>query len=147
MVVARSELRMSEAEVDAFLDAERVLRLASVDEDGWPHVAPLWFVWRDRRFWVHSLDRSKRSRLLRAGARSSVVVDGGESYGELRGVSCRVVPRFVDPDEDLTAVRRDFARRYLGTDEPVPPLRSHSWLELTPVDAIVSWDFRKLAGA
>ncbi len=145
MVVARSRLRMTEAELDAFLASERVLRLATVDEDGWPHVVPLWFVWRDGVFFVNNLDRSKRTRLLREGARSALTVDAGEEYGELRGVSCRVTQRFLDDDEDTEPLRLAHAQKYLGIDEPLPQMRSHTWLALTPAGELASWDFRKLA--
>jgi nitroimidazol reductase NimA-like FMN-containing flavoprotein (pyridoxamine 5'-phosphate oxidase superfamily) len=144
--MARSKLRMTDGELGRFLAEERVLRLAVVDEEGWPHVVPLWFVWRDGRFWVDNLDRSKRTRLLEAGAKAGLVVDAGEHYGELRGASCRITARFVDDAEDTVAVRADFARKYLGSDEPMPLMRSHTWLELTPVDAVASWDFAKMAG-
>lgn len=143
MVVARSKLRMTAEEVDAFLSTERVLRLATVAEDGWPHVVPLWFVWLDGRFHVNNLERSKRTRLLRAGAKSALTVDAGETYDELRGLSCPVTVRFVDPEDTLPA-RAAFGRKYLGTDAPMPLMASHTWIELTPADAIASWDFRKL---
>lgn len=145
-MMARSKLRMTEDELDRFLGEERVLRLATVDDEGWPHVVPLWFVWRDGRFWVNNLDRSKRTRLLEAGARASIVVDAGEHYGELRGASCRVSQRFAADDEDTLEVRTAFGRKYLGSDEPMPQMESHTWLELTPVGQIASWDFTKMAG-
>lgn len=146
MVMARSKLRMTEEERDAFLRQQRVLRLATVDEEGWPHVVPLWYVWQDGRFWVNNLLRSKRTRLLRAGAKSSLVVDAGEGYAELSGVSCRVAARFAGDDEDLDGIRAAFARKYLGSEEPMPRMPSHRWLELAPVGEIASWDFQKMAG-
>jgi nitroimidazol reductase NimA-like FMN-containing flavoprotein (pyridoxamine 5'-phosphate oxidase superfamily) len=145
MVVPRSELAMSRSEMDAFLRTERTLRLATVDEDGWPHVVPLWFVWRDGRFYVNNLDRSKRTRHLAAGTTASLVVDAGHDYQELRGVSCRVTQRFIDAErEETEPMRREHAAKYLGLEEPLPLMRSHTWLELVPVGRMASWDFRKL---
>jgi nitroimidazol reductase NimA-like FMN-containing flavoprotein (pyridoxamine 5'-phosphate oxidase superfamily) len=143
--VPRSALRMTEEELDAFLAAERTLRLATVDEDGWPHVVPLWFVWLDGRFHVNNLDRSKRTRLLRGGAKAGLSVDAGESYDELRGVSCPATARFVEDEEASLPAREAFGRKYLGADEPFPLMQSHTWLELTPVGRMASWDFRKLS--
>lgn len=146
MVVARSKLRMTDEELDAFLTEQRTLRLASVDDEGWPHVVPLWFVWRDQRFYVNNLRRSKRTRLLQEGTRSALTVDAGEEYAELRGVSCRVTPRFIDAEtEDTEPLRLAHARKYLGIDEPLPLMKSHQWLELTPEGSLTSWDFRKLS--
>lgn len=147
MVVPRDRLRMTTREVDDLLSTERVMRLATVGEDGKPHVVPLWFVWDGTRFWVNNLNRSKRTRDLESGRPVSFVVDTGEHYGELRGVKGDVEPRFIDDEvEDTVDVRRAFAAKYLGTTEPAPLMPSHTWITLTPIGELTSWDFRKLGG-
>ncbi len=133
---------MDSGERDAFLTEERVLRLATVDAQGWPAVVPVWFVWHDGAFWVWNLERARRTARLRAGTRCAFVVDGGRDYGELRGVAGRLDHAFVPDDEVPEAVRRGFARRYFGVEEPVPPADHHAWLRLDPV-TLDSWDFRK----
>lgn len=136
-------LSMTAAELDGFLDQERVLRLATVDEDGWPAVVPVWFVWHEGAFWVWNLERARRTERLRAGTRCAFVVDGGHDYGELRGVSGRLTYAFVADDEVPVAVRTAFSRRYFGVDEPLAPASHHAWLRLDPL-APATWDFRKL---
>jgi nitroimidazol reductase NimA-like FMN-containing flavoprotein (pyridoxamine 5'-phosphate oxidase superfamily) len=138
-------LTMSDAEVDAFLATERVMRLATLDDDGWPAVVPVWFVWHDGAFWVWNLTRAKRTARLEAGTRAAFVVDGGEDYVELRGVSGRLDHAFVDDDEVPLEVRTTFSRKYFGSDHPVEPADHHRWLRLVP-QAPASWDFRKQYG-
>ena len=43
----REEIRMSEAELEAFLHEQRIVICATIGRDGWPHVMPLWYVVRD----------------------------------------------------------------------------------------------------
>ncbi|HSK23255.1 MAG TPA: pyridoxamine 5'-phosphate oxidase family protein [Egicoccus sp.] len=136
-------LAMAADELDAFLAEERVLRLATLDADGWPAVVPVWFVWHAGAFWVWNLERAKRTRRLREGTRCAFVVDGGREYGELRGVSGRATYAFVPDDDVPLAVRTGFSRRYFGVDEPLPPADHHAWLRLDPL-APATWDFRKL---
>ncbi len=138
-----ADLTMTRAEVDAFLTEERVLRLATVDDDGWPAVAPVWFVWHDGAFWVWNLERAKRTPRLRAGTRCAFTVDGGEEYLELRGASGRLTYSFVADDAVPTDVRVGFARKYLGTDEPLAPAHHHAWIRFDPA-TLATWDFRKL---
>jgi hypothetical protein len=133
---------MSTEELDAFLAVERVLRLATVDEDGWPAVVPVWFVWHEGAFWVWNLTRAKRTARLRAGARCAFVVDGGEAYAELRGASGRLDQAFVAEEDVPQAVRVGFSQRYFGTDHPVEPADHHQWIRFTPL-TLASWDFRK----
>ena len=142
--MGREKLAMSEDELDVFLGEERVLRMATIDEDGWPAVVPVWFVWHDGAFWVWNLDRAARTDRLEADdTRVSVVVDGGVEYQELRGMHARVTFRFVADDDTPVEVRRLFGSKYFGINDPVEHVDDHTWLELTPT-VIRSWDFRKV---
>jgi hypothetical protein len=130
-----------------FLGAERVLRLATLDDDGWPVVVPLWFVHhRDVRgeLWIWNLDRARRTARLVAGGRCAITVDAGHDYVELRGLSARAIPsRIDDPDVPLP-VRAAYARKYFGSDEPLAPADHHTWFALR-LSRERSWDFRRLA--
>lgn len=139
-----ADLTMTRSELDTFLHEERVLRLATLDGDGWPAVAPVWFVWHEGAFWVWNLERAKRTPRLRAGTRCAFTVDGGHEYIELRGASGRLDHRFVPDDDVPIEVRRAFSQRYLHTDEPLPPADHHAWIRFQPI-TLATWDFRKLA--
>jgi hypothetical protein len=139
------KLTMTAEELDGFLAEERVLRLATLDDDGWPAVVPVWFLWHDGAFWVWNLTRAKRTDRLRNGTRTSFVVDGGEEYVELRGASGRLEYAFVAEDDVPHEIRVGFSRKYLHTDQPVEPAHHHQWLRLVPT-TLASWDFRKQYG-
>jgi hypothetical protein len=139
---------MTPQEVDDFLEHEKTCRVATIDGDGNPHVAPLWFVWDGISIWLNSIVRSQRWTDLQRDGRIAVVVDAGEEFAELRGVEIRGtaeavgdVPRGSDPDDILAAPELAFARKYTGTDRFVADGR-HAWLRVVP-SSIVSWDFRK----
>lgn len=143
-------IAMSAAERDAFLEAERTCRVASVGASG-PHVTPLWFVWDGTALWLHSLSRSRRWVELTDDPRVAVVVDAGTEYLALRGVELtgRVevvgeVPRGGAPVAELADPERRFARKYFGSESFATDGR-HGWLRLVP-EHEVSWDFGKLTG-
>ncbi|MEU2794025.1 pyridoxamine 5'-phosphate oxidase family protein [Streptomyces sp. NPDC007100] len=144
-------IMMTPPELDAFLAEQRTCRVATVGEDGTPHVGALWFVWDGAALWLYSVVRSKRWAQLRKDPRIAVVVDDGHDYGELRGAelsgSAAVVggvPRTSDPCPELDAPERMFAAKYFGMEE-MPHDGRHAWLRLVP-DSVVSWDFRKMPG-
>ena len=139
------KLAMTPEERDRFLAEERVLRLATTDDEGWPVVVPLWFLWHEGAFWVWNLTRAKRTARLEAGTKAAFVVDGGEEYVELRGVSGRLRYAFVPDEQVPLEVRRGFSRKYFGTDHPLEPADHHRWLRLEPAQ-VASWDFRKQYG-
>lgn len=141
-------IAMDTSEINAFLQGERVCRVATISADGSPHVSPLWFVWDDAALWLNSTVRSQRWQDIGRDPRVSVVVDAGEEFNELRGVELRgevavasEVPRTAKPREDLAAVERAYAEKYSGTGKFVADGR-HAWLRLEP-GQVLSWDFRK----
>jgi general stress protein 26 len=130
---------MTPDELEAFLVSERTVRVGTVSPDGEPHVAPLWFVWHDGAMFFNSLKRSRRSKDVEHGSRVAACVDGGESYGELRGA---VLYGRVEDAGSVPDIRKMFGEKYWnGID--IPETRSHRWLVLRP-EKIVSWDFAKI---
>jgi hypothetical protein len=145
-------IAMSDEERDAFLRAQRVCRVASVDAAGDPHVTPLWFVWDGAHLWLHSIVRSQRHANLLRHPRVAVVIDSGDEYVELHGVELHGTvhpvgdqPHTGAPDPTLDRVAAAFSAKYLG-DAPFPHDGKHGWLRIDP-DRQYTWDFRKLASA
>jgi nitroimidazol reductase NimA-like FMN-containing flavoprotein (pyridoxamine 5'-phosphate oxidase superfamily) len=140
--IPRERLRLNPEELEELLAAERTARVATSGPDGWPHVIPMWFVWRDGTLWVNSLIRSRRTRDIQHGSPAAVCIDSGTEYQELRGAV--LYGRFEPADDaaELDEIRAEFGRRYWQGIQ-VPALRSHTWLRLKP-ERVVSWDFRKI---
>jgi hypothetical protein len=144
------KIAMTADEMDAFLAAERVCRVATIGADG-PHATPLWFGWDRSSLWLYSITRSQRWADLRADPRISVVVDAGIEYFDLMGVEITgtvevvgEVPRTGTPCDELAAIEPVFARKYMGGGDEMFHDGRHAWLRVKPTK-IATWDFRKLA--
>src|SRR4051794_16398952 len=116
-----AKIAMSADELDAFLEAARTCRVATVGHDGAPHVTPLWFAWDRSALWLTSIVKSQRWTDLQRDNRVSVVVDAGDDFMELRGVELRgvaepvgEVPRTGEPCPDLDLPERLYADKYAG---------------------------------
>ncbi|MEU1185821.1 pyridoxamine 5'-phosphate oxidase family protein [Streptomyces sp. NPDC005820] len=142
-------IAMDAGEVDAFLRAQPVCRVAVTASDGHPHLSPLWFVWDGTALWLNSLVRSRRWTDVVKHGRIAVVVDeGGFDFLALRGVELRgaaevvgEVPRTGEPYAGLVEPERLFGEKYAGGRFRYDG--RHGWLRMVP-DEVVSWDFGKL---
>jgi hypothetical protein len=148
--MAAPDLTMAPDVRAAFLAEERVLRLATIDSDGWPVAVPLWFVHHPEsapggrgELWIWNLDRARRTSRLEAGARCGVTIDAGDDYADLRGLTARAVPMRVEDDTVPLEVRVAYARKYFGSDEPLAPADHHTWFALS-LAAERTWDFRRI---
>ena len=148
----RAEITMTEDEVEAFLDEQRIVSAATLGRDGWPHVMPLWYVMREGDLWVWTYAASQKVRNLERDPRATLLVEAGEDYEELRGVMLRteaVIER--DPDF-VTALGLAIYARYFDDvphDVHESVVRQASkrvgirFVERTRA----SWDHRKLTVA
>src|SRR5690349_16168095 len=82
----RERIRMTDAEVAAFLAERRKLHVATLNRDGSPHLVPMYFLLLDGvvAFWTYS--RSQKVANLRRDPRITVMAEDGEGYFDLRGV-------------------------------------------------------------
>ncbi len=83
----RERIRMTDAEAAEFLATERTVQVASIGPDGVPHLVPMWFEVVDGRIAMWTYAKSQKAVNLRRDPRLTCLVEAGETYGELRGVT------------------------------------------------------------
>jgi len=113
-VSRRRQIEMSDEEVAAFLDEERVVTCATLGPRGWPHLMPLWYLVRDGEVWAWTYGKSQKVRNLERDPRATLQVEAGERYHELRGVmlECDVVLHRDTPG--VQAFGEELFLRYAG---------------------------------
>jgi PPOX class probable F420-dependent enzyme len=117
---------LTDAEMAAFLAEPWNARLATVDADGWPYVAPVWYEFdaAARVFLVMGRERAEWIAHVRAEPRVAFHVADDE-HAEHTRVSVRGRARVVEgpiaplASETLGALTRRLSRRYLGPDGPM----------------------------
>src|SRR5262245_40422687 len=140
---ATRENAMSEAERDAFLSDLRIGRLATMREDGWPHVTPIWYVWEDGRF-VLTLGKSRRHlRNMAHDPHVTMCVDDDPRRSDLtkspRAVVCYGLAEIENDEPRVREIGEKVERRYLPEEARGPELDELLWfegrigVEITPV--------------
>jgi PPOX class probable F420-dependent enzyme len=150
----REEIRMSDAELDAFLHEQRTVICATIDRDGAPHLMPLWYVVREGDLWAWTYAASQKVRNLERDPRATLVVEAGEHYDELRGVMLRTEAVIERAADFVAALGFALYERYLATDRLPDEVRASLAKQAPKRVAVrfaersrVSWDHRKLAAA
>jgi len=154
-VAARDVVRMSDDEIDAFLRGARKVQVATLAQDGTPHLTTLFHVVDDRgriAFWTYG--RSQKIRNLERDPRVSLLVEDGEDYFELRGVSVRGSAEVVRDLDAVRAVGTAVALRMIGADTPealgdvgmaeVERQAAKRVAVVVTPEHTASWDHRKL---
>jgi general stress protein 26 len=142
---------MTDEEVAAFLDEQRVVTCATNGVRGWPHLMPLWYLVRDGEIWAWTYAKSQKVKNLERDPRATLQVEAGEQYQELRGVmlECEVVIH-----RDVPAIQefgQELFVRYTGGDVAVyadmVAAQAPKRVALQFVERRrATWDHRKLSG-
>jgi hypothetical protein len=113
----RDQITMSDAEVLAFLEDERIVTCASFGPRGWPHLMPLWYVVRGGTLWSWTYGKSQKVRNLERDARCTLQVEAGRDvYHELHGVMFECEAQIHRDIETVAGVGMELAGRYGDSD-------------------------------
>jgi PPOX class probable F420-dependent enzyme len=156
MSTGRDAVRMSEEEIEQFLRDNLKVQVATIGPDGTPQLTTLFYVVEDGQiaFWTYG--RSQKVVNLRRDPRITCLVEDGEDYFELRGVSVQGKARLVEEYDEILALGSRVARRMLGADEDADlgemgddlvkkQARKRVGIVVEPIK-VASWDHRKMAG-
>ena len=148
----RDQIKMSPAEVGAFLDEQRVVVCATNGRDGFPHLMPLWYVVRDGELWAWTFAKSQKVKNLERDARATLQVEAGEQYQELRGVMLKCEVELIRDTERVRDLGLEIFARYTGGelgDEVRAMVEKQAAKRVAMRFAErdrATWDHRKLGG-
>ncbi|MGI9100620.1 MAG: pyridoxamine 5'-phosphate oxidase family protein [Solirubrobacteraceae bacterium] len=150
----RDEIKMSDAEVGAFLDEERTVICATIGRDGFAHLMPLWYVVRDGELWSWTFAKSQKVRNLERDPRATLQIEAGTEYPQLRGVMLKCDVTIHRDTDEVAALGVELFERYrpggpgeLGDDVRAMVLAQapkRVALQFTERSR-ATWDHRKLA--
>jgi PPOX class probable F420-dependent enzyme len=147
----RDLIRMSHAELRAFVADQMVAQCATLGPNGRPHMVPLWFVsdGTELRGWTYA--KSQKARNLERDPRATIGLEAGVQYHELRGAMLECDVHLERDRTEVEGYGLALFERYAG--ELGPEIREmvaaqapkRVGLTFSPT-RIVTWDHRKLGG-
>jgi PPOX class probable F420-dependent enzyme len=147
----RARVRMSPDEVESFLAGAMKLQVATVNPDGTPHLTTLFYVVQDGSvvFWTYA--SSQKIKNLERDPRISCLVEDGEDYFELRGVSVTGTAKLVRDEAGIRKIGTAVAQRMvdgadlgeIGEAEVERQVTKRVGVIVTPTK-VASWDHRKM---
>lgn len=145
----RSQITMSDEEVQTFLVQQRTATMATLGSTGTPHLVAMWYAVIDGQIWFETKGRSQKAVNLRRDPRITCLVEDGETYDTLRGVSLEGTAEIVEDPDALWRVGVSVWERYNGpySDEvePLVEFMLHKRIAVRiDVERVRSWDHRKL---
>ncbi|WP_009479683.1 pyridoxamine 5'-phosphate oxidase family protein [Rhodococcus sp. JVH1] len=145
----RSQITMTDSEIAEFVDRSRIATLATVAADGRSHLVAMWYAVIDGEIWFETKSKSQKAVNLRRDDRVTVLIEDGQTYDTLRGISVEGRAEIVEDPDAMLAVGVSVWERYTGpyTDDLRPAidqlLHKRVVVRIVP-ERIRSWDHAKL---
>jgi PPOX class probable F420-dependent enzyme len=148
----RSAIVLSDEEITEFVEQSRTATMATVSAEGQPHLVAMWYAVIDGQVWFETKAKSQKAVNLRRDSRISVLMESGDTYDTLKGVSFEGHGVIVDDADALWAVGVSIWERYTGpyTEEMRPfveVMLNKRVAVRVDVARTRSWDHRKLGMA
>ena len=145
----RSQIEMTGEEANLFIDQSRTCTMATVGPGGMPHLVAMWYAWLDGHIWLESKAKAQKIVNLRRDDRLSVMIEAGNTYESLRGVTLEGRGVVVDDPDELWNVGVNVWERYEGPYSedcrPFVEAMLHKRVAVRlDVERVRSWDHRKL---
>lgn len=153
MAKRRDLIRMTDEDLWAFVAERRTLQVATLNKDGTPQLTTLWFAIVDGAIVFETFTKSQKIVNLRRDPRIAVLVEDGEAYEQLRGVSINGHAELVDDPTEVQRYATAVVAKYMpdlpeeGRAQAALMMSRKRTVVVVRPDRIASWDHRKLAGA
>jgi PPOX class probable F420-dependent enzyme len=153
MAKRRDQIRMTDAEVTAFIEEQKSLQVATLNRDGSVELATLWFAVVDGDIVFETFTKSQKIVNLKRDPRIAVLVESGTSYNELRGVSINGRAELHDDPEVVHPYALAVMRRNQpeipeeSLDQAARVMSAKRTAVVVKAERTMSWDHRKLAGS
>ena len=145
----RDRVAMTADEVSALLAESRKVQLATINQDGTPHLVTMFYVLLGGKiaFWTYR--SSQKARNLARDPRVTCLVETGEEYFDLRGVAVSGLARGVEDPAGVLEIGRGVAAGMAGVPEDaVEEYVAHAARKrvgyIVEPRRNISWDHRKL---
>ncbi|MEV0128473.1 PPOX class F420-dependent oxidoreductase [Dactylosporangium sp. NPDC050688] len=147
--MANGPLPIEADEVHTYLSSRKSLQLATLNPDGSPHLATMWFglLGRDIVMWTQRT--SVKARNLRHDPRVACLVESGDDYASLKGLTVSGRAELVEDDDSLLRIGAVLVpRNYPPEDRPDYRQMALSGARvgiIVHADRQASWDFARTA--
>ncbi len=145
----RDLIKMTPEEVEAFLQERRSMTMSTISPDGSIHSVAMWYGFLEGAVAFETKAKAQKVLNLRRDPRLTCLVEAGDSYDQLRGVSLVGTGEIIDDPDRMWELGVSVFERYNApyTEEMKPfvetMLRKRVVVKLR-VDKTVTWDHRKL---
>ncbi|CUR51004.1 Pyridoxamine 5'-phosphate oxidase-like FMN-binding protein [Nitrosotalea devaniterrae] len=97
---------------EKFLKSQKILRLATIDSSGSPHIVPVWYMYRNGKFYVGTNTRTQKAKNIKKNPKVSFCVDVGVRSPDIIGIMGTGRARLILKKDSVESFSKRILLRY-----------------------------------
>ncbi|RNJ76936.1 MAG: pyridoxamine 5'-phosphate oxidase family protein [Nitrosopumilus sp. B06] len=96
-----------------FLTTQKIMRLGTISQNGFPHITPVWYIYKDKNFYVGTSTTTKKIKNLVRNPNASYCIDASEK-SPVVGVAGECIAEIIKGTEVKKLGEEIFAKYFTG---------------------------------
>jgi len=97
---------------EKFLKSQKILRLATIDSSGSPHIVPVWYMYENDKFYVGTNTKTRKARNIKKNAKVAFCVDVGVRSPDIVGIMGTGRARLILKKDLVELISKRILARY-----------------------------------
>ena len=102
---------------DEFLKDQKILRLATIGKNKTPHIAPVWYRYSGKKFYIGTNTKTKKAQNVKKNNKVSCCVDVGVNAPNIYGVLVQGNANLITDNSKVKTIAKKILLRYFKTLE------------------------------
>jgi len=102
---------------DNFIKTQKVLRLATIDQKGTPHIVPVWYLYSAKKFYIGTNTRTEKVKNIKKNKRVSLCIDIGIQSPDIFGVLGQGSAKLILDENKVSKIVKRILLRYFRSLE------------------------------
>ena len=100
---------------DEFLKKQKILRLATLDSKGNPHIIPVWYLFNSKKLYIGTNSKTKKAKNIKNNSKVSFCIDTGINSPDIFGVMGQGSAKLIREKNEVTKIAKRILLRYFKT--------------------------------
>ena len=102
---------------DEFLKVQKILRLATIGKNKTPHIAPVWYRYSGKKFYIGTNTKTQKVQNIKKNQRVSCCIDVGVNAPNIYGVLVQGNAHLILENSKVKTIAKKILLRYFKTLE------------------------------
>ena len=95
-----------------FLKSQKILRLATIDRSGSPHIVPVWYMYKNNKIYIGTNTKTRKAKNVKKNPKVAFCVDIGINSPDITGIMSTGRAKLILQEPKVKSIAKKILLRY-----------------------------------